>query len=108
MVELLYVMVIVGILVAVAAPALDVNRFRMNAAVIQVATEDYVLVPEFRIRSLDLGQDVAAFIVSFLLAVLLDSIISLELYPGPDDLRLSLLVADVLFHSSEPALESLH
>lgn len=39
LVELLYVMVIVGILVSVAAPALDVNRFRMNSAVIELATE---------------------------------------------------------------------
>jgi len=39
LVELLYVLVIVGILAGVAAPMLDVDRFRLNSAVIEVATE---------------------------------------------------------------------
>jgi len=39
LVELLYVLVIVGILVGVAAPMLDVDRFRLNSAVIEMATE---------------------------------------------------------------------
>ena len=39
LVELLYVLVIVGILAGVAAPLLDVDRFRMNSAVIEVGTE---------------------------------------------------------------------
>jgi Tfp pilus assembly protein FimT len=38
-VELLYVLIIVGIVAGVAAPLLDVARFRMNSVVIEVATE---------------------------------------------------------------------
>ncbi len=39
LVELMYVMVIVGILAGVAIPLLDVSRFRMNSAVTTAATE---------------------------------------------------------------------
>ncbi|MCK5652477.1 MAG: prepilin-type N-terminal cleavage/methylation domain-containing protein [Gemmatimonadetes bacterium] len=38
LVELLYVMIIVGIVVAVAIPAINVSRFRLDSAVVEVAT----------------------------------------------------------------------
>lgn len=39
LVELLYVMIIISILAGLAAPMIDVSRFRMNSAVVEVATE---------------------------------------------------------------------
>lgn len=39
LVELLYVLVILGIVAGIAAPMIDVDRFRLNSAVIEVATE---------------------------------------------------------------------
>ena len=38
LVELLYVMIIVGIVVTIAIPAINVQRFRLDAAVVEVAT----------------------------------------------------------------------
>jgi Tfp pilus assembly protein FimT len=38
-VELLYVVILIGILTGLAAPFIDVSRFRMNSAVVEVATE---------------------------------------------------------------------
>jgi prepilin-type N-terminal cleavage/methylation domain-containing protein len=38
LVELLYVLIILGILAGVAVPRIDVDRFRMNSAAIEVAT----------------------------------------------------------------------
>lgn len=37
--ELIYVMIIVGVLAGIAAPLLDVSRFRLNSAVVETATE---------------------------------------------------------------------
>ena len=37
--ELIYVMILVGILAGIDAPLLDVSRFRLNSAVIEAATE---------------------------------------------------------------------
>ena len=39
LVELLYVVVLISILAGFAAPFIDVSRFRMNSAVVEVATE---------------------------------------------------------------------
>lgn len=38
-VEVIYVVILLGILAGFAAPFLDVSRFRMNSAVVEVATE---------------------------------------------------------------------
>ncbi len=39
LVEMIFVVVIIGILTGLAAPRLDVSRFKMNSAVMEVATE---------------------------------------------------------------------
>jgi len=39
LVELIYVVILLGILAGFAAPFIDVSRFRMNSAVVEVATE---------------------------------------------------------------------
>jgi prepilin-type N-terminal cleavage/methylation domain-containing protein len=39
LVEVIYVVILVGILAGFAAPFIDVSRFRMNSAVVEVATE---------------------------------------------------------------------
>jgi len=39
LVELLYVVILIGILAGLAAPFIDVTRFRMNSAVVEVTTE---------------------------------------------------------------------
>ncbi len=39
LVELLYVVILIGILAGLVAPLIDVSRFRMNSAVVEVATE---------------------------------------------------------------------
>ncbi len=39
LVELLYVMIIMAVLAGIAAPLLDVPRFRLNSAVVETATE---------------------------------------------------------------------
>jgi prepilin-type N-terminal cleavage/methylation domain-containing protein len=39
LVELLYVLTLVGVLLGIAGPLLNVDRFRVNSAVIEVATE---------------------------------------------------------------------